>query len=192
VQRVRDGGGGCHLDLHVDTATRSLEEAAAQAKALGARVRHVEDGLVVLESPGGFAFCLVEWHGESVVPPALVTDGGGASRVDTLCLDAPPADFERESAFWASLAGSEARSAPVPGFAYLTGPAGMPVRLLFQQLDTAVPGQRVRAHLDIGAMDRQRVVAWHVALGSRIAGTFPFWTVLADPAGYEYCVVDRE
>ena len=31
VQRVIEGGGGCHLDLHVDTATSSLDETGAKA-----------------------------------------------------------------------------------------------------------------------------------------------------------------
>src|SRR5690242_21756260 len=35
VQRLRDGAGGCHLDLHVDTATGSLDAAAARAEAAG-------------------------------------------------------------------------------------------------------------------------------------------------------------
>jgi hypothetical protein len=191
VQRVRTGAGGCHLDLHVDTAIRPLAETAAAARALGARVQHMEDGLIVADSPGGFTFCLVEWHGESVIPPALVTDGE-ASRVDTLCLDVPPANFARECSFWAALTGGETRPARVPGFAYLTGPLEMPVRLLLQQLDTAAPEQRVSAHIDIGATDRRRAVARHVALGARIVETFPFWTVLADPAGRRYCLVDRD
>src|ERR1700733_3270076 len=123
VQRIADGAGGCHLDLHVDTGSWSLNAAADQAVAAGALIRHREDGLVVAASPGGFPFCLVNWKGERAVPapiPALV--GDGASRVDTLCLDVPPGEFERELAFWAALTGQEARPAPVPGYYSLRGP----------------------------------------------------------------------
>jgi hypothetical protein len=197
VQRLLSGSGGCHLDLHVDSAEGTLEEAAGRAVALGATVRHREaDELIVADSQGGFAFCLVRWDGERDVPTPLAllsgADGAAAvSRVDTLCLDVPPGEFERECAFWAALTSGESRPAPVPGFAYVDGPAGMPVRLLLQRLDDAAPGQRVRAHVDIGSTDVAGEVARHVGRGARITGTFPYWTVLADPAGREYCVVAR-
>jgi hypothetical protein len=191
-ERVAQGGGGYHLDLHIDTATRSLSETAAQAEALGARIQLVGDGLIVTDSPGGFTFCLVPWRGETVVPKPLVTDGGAASRLDALCLDIPPADFERECSFWTSLTGFGIRPARVPGFFYLSGQAGMPVLLLFQRLDSADPGQRVRAHADIGTADRDQAVARHVALGATIVAAFSSWTVLADPAGHRYCLVSRD
>ena len=197
VQRVLGGGGGCHLDLHVDTASEPLAEAADRAVALGARVRRRDgdargDRLIIADSPGGFTFCLVEWHGESVAPAPLAIDGGGSSRVDTLCLDVPPAVFERECSFWAELTGWEPRDAAVPGFRDLRRPAGMPARLLFQRLDSAAPGQRVRSHLDFGCTDPAREVSRHVGLGARVADTFPHWTVLTDPAGREYCLVARD
>ena len=194
VQRVRTGSGGCHLDLHLDPG--SLDEAARHAARLGATVRHRDaDGrLIVLDSPGKFTFCLVEWSGERRVPLPLVTVGG-ASRVDTLCLDIPPDEFERESAFWAELTGREVRPIEVPGFAYLCSPVGsareLPVRLLVQRLDEAPAGQRTRAHVDFGCTDEQ-AIARHVALGGQVTGTQAHWTVLADPAGREYCLVRRD
>ena len=196
VQRVLSGSGGTHLDLHADPAEGTLDEAADRAVALGATVRHREaDKLIVVDSPGGFAFCLVPWDGEHVAPPPLAVggaDGAAArSRVDTICLDVPPGEFERECAFWAALTSGDAHPAPVPGFAYVDGPAGMPVRLLVQRLDDAAPGQRVRAHVDIGRTDVAGEVARHVGLGARVTGTFQYWTVLADPAGRKYCVVAR-
>ena len=190
VQRVLDGPGGCHLDLHVDTSLESLEGAAGRATALGARVLHAEAGLIIANSPGGFTFCLVRWDGESVVPGPLAADSG-VSRADTLCLDVPPAQYERECSFWSALTGWDQRAAPVPGFAYLRGPTGMPARLLLQRLDGAAPGQRVRGHVDFGCTDEQ-ALSLHVGLGARVAGAHPYWTVLADPAGREYCLVTRE
>jgi hypothetical protein len=194
VQRVLAGNGGYHLDLHVDTAEVSLDQAAGQAVALGATVRHREAGeVIVVDSPGGFTFCLVRWEGERAVPPPRTIDSSGASRVDTLCLDIPPELFAGENAFWAALTGQAPQAAPVPGFAYLTGPAGagMPVRLLLQQLEEAEPGQRVRGHVDFGCTDPAAAVAWHVGHGARVTGTFQYWTVLNDPAGHEYCLVGR-
>jgi hypothetical protein len=192
VQRVGDGAGGCHLDLHVDTGAESLDAAAGRAEAAGAAIRHREDGLVIAGSPGGFTFCLVRWDGERAVPPPLPAAGGdGVSRADTLCLDVPPDEFGRELAFWAELTGQQARPAPVPGYAYLTQPPGWPARLLLQRRDRAAPGDRTRAHVDFGCTDpgaRDR----HVALGARVADTQEHWTVLTDPAGRDYCLVSRD
>ena len=76
VQRTADGSGGHHLDLHVDPAVASVQQAAEWAVALGANVRHREPGLVISSSPGGFTFCLVRWHGEGTVPGPVQLDGG--------------------------------------------------------------------------------------------------------------------
>jgi len=77
VQRVAGRSGGHHLDLHVDPALASVEQAAERAVALGAKVLHRELGLVISASPGGFTFCLVRWHGEHSVPRPVRLDGGG-------------------------------------------------------------------------------------------------------------------
>jgi hypothetical protein len=192
VQRLADGAGGCHLDLHVDTAAESLHAAADRAVAAGALIGHREDGLVAAASPGGFPFCLVHWAGERSVPaPLAAVSGGGASRVDTLCLDVPPGEFERELAFWAALTGQQARPAPVPGYYYLTRPAGWPARVLLQRRDSAAPGDRARGHVDFGCTD-PRARDRHVALGARVTGAQEYWTVLTDPAGREYCLVARD
>jgi hypothetical protein len=192
VQRVRDGNGGCHLDLHVDTAAQSLEEVADHAIGLGAAIRHrdPDGGLVIADSPGGFTFCLVRWHGEATVPGPFRTEGD-ASRVDTACLDVPPEGFERECAFWSALTGWATGPARVPGYAYLDKPPGLPAHVLLQRLDEAEPGQRVRAHVDIGCADGQPI-ARHEALGARVIGAHQFWTTLADPAAHHpYCLVTR-
>ena len=111
VQRVLSGAGGCHLDLHVDTAAESLGDATERARSAGAQCTSVNEGLVLAQSPGGFPFCLTAWRGERTVPPPLAGDGG-ASRLDTLCLDIPPGGFDRELAFWAALTGqADARRA---------------------------------------------------------------------------------
>jgi hypothetical protein len=193
VQRLRDGAGGCHLDLHIDTGAEPLNAAAERAEAAGAKVRQREHGLIIAESPGGFLFCLVEWKGERAVPPPLPAGDGsaGASRVDTLCLDVPPDDFDREVAFWAALTGQESHPAPVPGYAYLTRGAGWPVRLLLQRRDAAAPGDRTRAHVDFGCTDTG-ARARHVALGARVTDAQQYWTVLTDPAGRVYCLVGRD
>ena len=191
VQRVADGAGGCHLDLHVDTAAESLESATDRARSAGAQVTRRGEGLTLAQSPGGFTFCLVAWHGERSVPPPLPGEGGGASRLDTLCLDVPPGEFDRELAFWAALTGERTHPAPVPGYAYLAAPPGWAVRLLLQQRELSDPGDAVRGHVDFGCTD-PGALGRHVALGARVAATEQYWTVLNDPAGREYCLVGRD
>jgi hypothetical protein len=189
VQRVRSQSGGCHLDLHVDPD--ALDSAAARAVALGARERFREDGeVIVLDSPGGFPFCFVRWTGEATVPDPLDLDGAGLSRLDQLCLDAPPHLFEVECVFWSALTGWAVRAGSRPEFGVLVRPAGMPVRMLFQRLDS--DGARVTGHVDLSCDDRERLAAAHTAAGARTVATFPRWTTMADPTGRLYCLTDRD
>ena len=208
VQRVR-AGGGCHLDLHLDPAAE--RDVIERLDAAGGRILHLGTGLVIGQSPGGFTFCLVDWTGEHAVPPPLpggeagdkagaagdTADGEasdtarGATRADTLCLDAPSGQFEQELAFWAGFTGQETYPAPVPGYAFLTRPPQWPVRLLLQRRDSAAPGEPVRGHVDFGCTD-PGAIARHLSLGARLVAEQPYWTVLADPAGNEYCLVRRE
>jgi hypothetical protein len=186
VQRVREGGGR-HLDLHIDARVESLIDVAARASALGAAVRHREAGLIVLDSPGGFPFCLVGWHGEAAVPKPV------GDRLDQLCLDIPPDAYERECAFWAHLTGWQLQSGSLPEFAYLVRPPGIPVRLLLQRRDQAQVGDRVTGHLDFAAGDHRAALAErHVAAGARILARFPSWIALADPVGEPYCLTGRD
>jgi hypothetical protein len=191
VQRVRDGVGGRHLDLHIDLNHTSLSEVAARAVALGAQLRHVEDGLTVLDSPGGFTFCLVPWDDESLVPAPVQLDTGGANRLDQLCLDIPPGRFEAECSFWSLLTGWQRRAAGLPEFAYLERPSGLPVRLLFQRLQGEDQAP-VSAHLDFACADIPALTERHVAAGARVLAEFPYWTTLIDPAGRPYCLTHRD
>ncbi|MCL2585447.1 MAG: hypothetical protein FWE35_23655 [Streptosporangiales bacterium] len=166
VQRVQDGPGGCHLDLHVD---QPLDDAAAEAVALGGTVRYREAGeVIIVESPGGFAFCFVSWNGEKRVPGPVA-----ASRVSQFCLDIPPDGFDRERGFWAKLLGE---------------PSGMPAGLIFQRRDQPAPGDRVTGHVDIGCGDQPGTVARHEAAGARVREKHSTWTVMADPVKRPYCL----
>lgn len=192
VQRLADGPGGCHLDLHLDTEAEPLAAAADRARSLGATLRHTEARLVVAESPGGFPFCLTEWDGERTVPPPLPGARGGSTRVDTLCVDVPSPGFDRECAFWADLTGWEARSLPYPEYLALRPPADtiLAARLILQRLGDSDPGTRARGHADFGSTDPDALDK-HVGLGARIVRALEYWTVLADPAGRDYCLVNR-
>jgi hypothetical protein len=191
VQRIADGSGGCHLDLHADPAAGTVDQAAERAVALGATVRHASEGLVIMGSPGGFTFCLVRWHGEHTVPRPARLDSGGSSRADQLSLDIPPDAFERECQFWAALTGWDLRSGSRPEFAYLDRPARMPIRLLFQRRDHADPLDQVTGHVDFACATRELLAARHAASGARIVSASRHWTTLADPTGRLYCLTAR-
>ena len=174
VQRVAGGSGGHHLDLHVDPAVASVEQAAERAVALGAKVLHRELGLVISSSPGGFTFCLVRWHGEGTVPGPVRLDGAGASRADELWLDVPAGTFERERSFWTALTGWEGQDG---------ARSALPVRL---ELRRAEPGDRVAGHLAFACADRGALAGRHAAAGARILAVLPHETAMADPVGRLY------
>ena len=66
----------------------------------------------------------------------------------------------------------------------------------FQRVPDPTPGKN-RVHVDFGSEDRDAEIERLVGLGARhvddhtIAGTDFEWTVLADPAGNEFCVANR-
>ena len=171
VQRVAGRSGGHHLDLHVDPALASVEQAAERAVALGAKVLHRELGLVISASPGGFTFCLVRWHGEHSVPRPVRLDGGGASRADQFWLDVPTGSFERERSFWTALTGWEGQD------------GARSVRLGFERSDGAGP---VTGRLGFSCTDPARLAARHAAAGARILAVLPDQTEMADPVGRRY------
>jgi hypothetical protein len=171
VQRIADGSGGHHIDLHVDPALASVDQAAGAAVALGATIRHREEGLVISSSPGGFTFCLVRWHGEGDVPGPVRLDGGGASRVDEFRLDVPASVFERERSFWAALTGWEGQD------------GARSVRLGFERSDSA---GAVTGRLGFSCTDPERLAARHAAVGARILAVLPHQTEMADPVGRRY------
>ena len=186
VQRVLEGAGGSHLDVHVDDVAAT----AARFAALGAHVQH-DGGYVTMVSPAGIVFCVVPHHGQAV-RPAPVTDGAARSLVDQLSLDVPDVHFDAEAGFWVAATGWERHHGAMAEFVVLARPAGQPLRLLLQRLGADDRGGG-RAHLDLACgADVEVVAARHVALGATIVRTTPYWTTLADPAGLPYCLTRRD
>ncbi len=182
VQRVLDGPGGLHLDLHV----ADCRAAADAALDLGAT--EVADlGHVIMRSPGGFTFCFVD-HPASERPPAAEWEGV-RSLVDQVCFDIPASAYDEECAFWAAVTGWELVHSARPEFASLVRPPEIPLRFLLQRLgESSGP---VRGHLDLASEDRAAEVRRHAGLGAELLAEHERWTVLRDPSGFAYCVTDR-
>jgi len=123
VQRVDDGPGGTHLDIHTDDKSNVVDRAIGlRATVIDANPTHV------LRSPGGYMWCVVDWQGEAA-------PGGPRSRLDQLCLDIARDRFEPEVRFWEALLGWPVQPSAVrPEFAPVARPNGMPLRMLFQRL----------------------------------------------------------
>jgi hypothetical protein len=187
IQRVRGGPGGCHLDLHVDDASQG----AHRAGELGATVVTATEGLIVMASPGGLNFCFVGYGGEVSRPRPACWTAGQRSLTDQLSLDIPPARYEAECAFWSGLTGWRRVTGSRPEFEFLERPAGLPLRLLLQRLDSAA-SRACSAHLDLACDDVAAERARHEALGAGFVREMPDWTTLRDPAGLSYCITRRD
>jgi predicted enzyme related to lactoylglutathione lyase len=188
MQELVVGPARAHLDLHV----QDVADVAARAVALGAEPSADEGASAeVLVSPGGFVFCLVPHHGESLRPAPTTWPGGHRSVVDQLCLDIPAPKLEAEGRFWSALMGW-AWFGTRPDFTVLDRPAGQPVRPIFQRLDDAEPDQPVSGHLDLACDDAEAEADRHVGLGARVVRRMPYWVTLEDPTGREYCVTRRD
>lgn len=184
VQRVERGGPGIHVDLHVTDPRASADHATS----LGA-TEVADRGHVVLRSPGGLPFCFVT-HPATTRPAPSVWPEGTSSLVDQVCIDVPSQQYDAETAFWSSLTSWE-HHAPTGSreFGRLHRPPHIPLRLLTQRLDD--PEGTVRAHLDVASEIRTEEVRRHLTLGAEFVADGRVWSVLRDPAGAEYCVIDR-
>lgn len=188
VQRIRDGKGGNHIDLHVD----DVEAETERAQSLGASLILAEPGLTVLNSPGGFTFCLVDYDGEAEVPAPVLWPGGQRSRPDQVCIDIPPQAFDYELAFWRSLTGWPQSGSDWREFRRLLPPSELPLHFLLQRLDSTERGQSARAHVDLSCSDVDAEVERHVELGAEKGGRHAHWQVMRDPAGLIYCITDKD
>lgn len=184
VQRLGEGESRIHLDLHV----AAPRVAADRALTLGA-TEIADHGYVAMRSPAGVAFCFVD-HPAATVPPSMRWPGGHRSRPHHVCIDVPAPHWDEESSYWGELIGAELD--PISDhqeFAWLQPHPRPWSALLLQRLDTETGP--AGAHLDIGSDDRVAEVARHLSHGATLASVGRWWTVLIDPAGLRYCLVDK-
>lgn len=165
VQRLGAGPGGVHLDVHAPG--QEFE---------------------VRRSPGGLPYCLVP--GAEGIRPEPVRWESASSLVDQVCLDIPPHLWEAECGFWAGLTGWELDQGGRAEFRRLRKPDGQPVNVLLQRLDDT-DADRVTAHADLAATNRDAEAQRHQQLGGTVVHRRAGWTVMRDPVGTTYCITDR-
>lgn len=100
------------------------------------------------------------------------------------------ADPQALATFWSTALGLEVEY-DVGHFVRLGAPHPHAPSVGLQRVDDPTPGKN-RVHLDCGTTDRAADVERLVALGATVVGegSSPelVWTVLADPAGNQFCV----
>ena len=107
------------------------------------------------------------------------------SRLFKIVIDVPPADHDRELAFWSAAVGQPlTRFDTHPEYhgAVLHGPD---IGLLIQWLGDG-PG---RVHLDIHTDDLAAEIARLESLGAERVQQVHAWWILRDPAGMLFCVI---
>lgn len=186
VQRLDSGPGGVHLDLHVDDPRTS----AVEAVELGATVREDRGALLVLESPAGFVFCLVEWTGESSRSRPIRWPDDTISIIDQVSIDVPPRLFDRELEFWTRLTGWPIQTGTHPEFVRLQRDPHLTVGILLQRTDSD-DAASATGHVDLAANSVTQEVARHEDWGARVVEHHDDWTVMTDPVGRPYCITSR-
>jgi hypothetical protein len=129
---------------------------------------------------------------EPPVPPPASFPGVLRTRVYQICVDRPHDwYYEHGAEDWARMTGGTLEPFDRrPEFTWVRIPGGPhPLELLLQRVGTNDP---LRAHLDVGTSDRTAEVRRHLDLGATHVADEEFWTVLADPVGFPYCVTDRD
>lgn len=186
VQAIEDGLTGVHLDLCVE----DVDAASAAACELGAREIDAWGPVRVMRSPGGFAFCLVDWDALDS-PSHQVRTGAAHSEIlaDQLALDVPAPLYEREVFFWQMLTGWPLDAPIESGDCSLVRPAQMPVSIYFQQVED--DRLRVSGHLDLASVDRLWHTEEHLGFGAEFLARFDRWTVMRAPGGQTYCITDH-
>ncbi|MDL9937615.1 VOC family protein [Gordonia sp. ABSL1-1] len=193
VQRIVDGPGGVHLDLHVDDP----RAASLEATALGAEVIRDSTDYLSLRSPAGFVFCLVQWAGESTRSRPIRWPGDAISIIDQVSIDVPRDLFDAEVIFWTRLTGWATRPGTRPEFVALRREKSLALGILLQRLDDVsaldTNGRPTQAtgHLDLATNSVTDEVIRHEDWGARVVEKFDNWTTMADPVGRRYCITNR-
>src|ERR1700722_6265450 len=107
------------------------------------------------------------------------------SRIFKIVVDVPPADHDRELAFWKGASGLPLRQGTRYPEYHGTELPGQEFELLIQRLGDGP----ARVHVDIHTDDVEAEVARLEALGAERVRGAGHWVILRDPAGLLFCVV---
>lgn len=107
------------------------------------------------------------------------------SRLSKILIDVPPADHDREVAFWSAATGQPlARFDRHPEY-HGAALRGQDLWLLIQRLGNG-PG---RVHIDIHTDDPAAELTRLEKLGAELVEQVHSWWVLRDPAGLLFCLI---
>ncbi len=110
------------------------------------------------------------------------------SRILKVVIDVPPAEHDAELAFWQGASGEPLdRFERHPEY-HGSALHGQEFRLLVQRLEEGQP----RIHLDIHTDDRAAEVERLERLGAKLVGQMHHWSVMRDPAGLPFCVIQGD
>ena len=185
VQRVAEGPGGSHLDVHVDDISSSTRVRPSSGH---------RSGLSSTTSPSsaprvGSRSASSPIAAEGTRPSPVVVGDAPRSLADQLCLDLAPDRYDEDCAFWAAFTGWDYRNARLKEFSYLERPDDIPLRLLFQRADE--PTHVAAAHLDIACDSVEMTADAHETIGATVFHRYKYWTTMLDPAGLPYCLTSR-
>lgn len=107
------------------------------------------------------------------------------SRLSKIVIDVPPADHDRELAFWSAAAGQPlTRFDKYPEY-HGAALGGQDFGLLIQRLGQG----SARVHIDIHTDDLPAEIARLEKLGAERVQQAHSWQVMRDPAGLVFCVI---
>ena len=107
------------------------------------------------------------------------------SRLSKVVIDVPPADHDRELAFWSAAAGQLLTRFDSHPEYHGTALHGQDFGLLIQRLGQG----SARVHIDIRADDLPAGIARLEKLGAGRVQQAHSWQVMRDPAGLLFCVI---
>ena len=107
------------------------------------------------------------------------------SRLYRIVIDVPPADHDRELAFWSAASGQQLAQGDFYPEYHGAALHGQEFGLLIQRLGHG-PG---RVHIDIHTDDLDAELARLEELGAERVHQVDRWWVMRDPAGLLFCVV---
>ncbi|NMO04378.1 VOC family protein [Gordonia sp. TBRC 11910] len=188
VQRVNDGPGGLHLDLHVSDHRAGADECVRA----GAVLTDASDPMfAALRTPAGLPFCVNEWKGEAVRSRPIRWPGASISIIDEVLITVPHKAFDAEVAFFSTVTGWTIDAAPpqsdAPASTRFLRDDPLPLSVVL----TPVDDEHTAAQVSLAATSVADEVARHEDWGATVIADATTSVVMADPVGRRYRITNR-